>query len=102
MLSNMKAELLFRKRLGLTQSAFVEMIIWRVPRPVRGSAHAFKYRLALVSEGICVLRYDNESGKGDHRHVAGRQVEYAFIDLATLQADFWTDVEAWRAEQCVR
>ena len=55
----MEAKLLFRKREGLSETAFVEMVIWRVPDPVRGSAHGFKYRLALVSEAVCVLRYDN-------------------------------------------
>jgi hypothetical protein len=63
MSSNMKAELLFRKREGLTETAFVELVVWRVLEPVRGSAHAYKYSLALVSEGVCVLRYDNETGK---------------------------------------
>ena len=43
------------------------------------------------------LRYDNEAGKGDHKHVGEREVPYPFIDLATLQADFWADVTAWRA-----
>jgi hypothetical protein len=66
---------------------------------VRGSGHAYKYSLALVAEGICVLRYDNEAGKGDHKHVANREVAYRFIDLATLQTDFWNDVETWRARQ---
>jgi hypothetical protein len=60
----MKAELLFRKREGLTETAFVELVVWRVLEPVRGSGHAYKYSLALVSEGICVLRYDNEAGQG--------------------------------------
>jgi hypothetical protein len=95
----MKAELLFRKREGLTETAFVELVIWRVQEPVRGSGHAYKYSLALVSEGACVLRYDNEAGKGDHKHVADREVAYRFVDLATLQTDFWTDVEIWRAGQ---
>ena len=95
----MKAELLFRKREGLTETAFVELVIWRVQEPVRGSSHAYKYSLALVAEGICVLRYDNEAGKGDHKHVANREVAYRFIDLATLQTDFWNDVETWRARQ---
>ena len=45
------------------------------------------------------LRYDNEAGKGDHKHVGEREVPYCFTDLATLQADFWKDVETWRAEQ---
>ncbi len=96
----MEAELLFRKREGLSETAFVEMVIWWVPEPLRGSAHGFKYRLALVSEDICVLRYDNEAGKGDHKHVREREMAYHFIDLATLQADFWKDVATWRAGQC--
>jgi len=96
MSSNTKAELLFRKREGLTETAFVELVVWRVLEPVRGSAHAYKYSSALVSEGVCVLRYDNEAGKGDPKHVVDREVAYRFIDLATLQTDFWNDVEMWR------
>ena len=67
----MPAELLLRTRLALSETAFVEIVIWRVPKPVRGSPHNFKYRLALVSEDICVLRYDNEAGKGDHKILLG-------------------------------
>ena len=92
----MAAELLFRKREGLSETAFVEMVIWRVPEPLRGSVHGFKYRLALVADGVCVLRYDNETGKGDHKHVGEREVAYQFTDLATLQADFWKEVAEWR------
>jgi hypothetical protein len=95
----MEAELLFRKREGLSETAFAEMVIWRVPDPVRGSGHGFKYRLALVADGVCLLRYDNEVGKGDHKHVGEREMPYSFTDLATLQADFWKDVETWRAGQ---
>jgi hypothetical protein len=97
--SNTEAELLFRKREGLSETAFVEMVIWRVPDPVRGSGHGFKYRLALVSDGVCVLRYDNETGKGDHKHIGEREAPYPFTDLATLETDFWKDVETWRAGQ---
>jgi hypothetical protein len=95
----MDAILLFRKRQVLSETAFVEMVIWRVPTPLRGSEHLFKYRLALVSDGACVLRYDTEAGKGDHKHVAEHEVAYRFTDMATVQTDFWTEVEAWRAQQ---
>lgn len=44
------------------------------------------------------LRYDNETGKGDHRHVGPREERYAFSDAETLLADFWRDVEAWSSE----
>jgi hypothetical protein len=96
MFSNMRAELLLDERHVLDEATFVEIVIWRLPRAPRGSAHRFKYRLALVHEGICVLRYDNEAGKGDHRHVGLREERYAFSDADTLLADFWRDVETWR------
>ncbi len=95
----MKAELLLRERIALTETAFVEVVIWRVPQPVRESEHDFKYSLALVSGGKCILRYDNEAGKGDHKHVDGREVSFRFVDLETLQAAFWDDVDAWRIRQ---
>lgn len=97
--SNMDAGLLFRKRIALLETTFVEMVVWKVPTPVRGSLHGFKYRLALVAEGICVLRYDNESGKGDHKHIEEVEMAYHFTDLESLQADFWQDVRIWRTKQ---
>ena len=95
----MPAELLLRTRLALSETAFVEIVIWRVPKPVRGSPHNFKYRLALVSGDVCVLRYDNEAGKGDHKHVGDQEVLVDFTDLDQLQADFWADVMEWRSRQ---
>lgn len=88
-----KAELLLRERLQLTADVFVEMVIWRVPMPVAGSVHGFKYRLALIRAGACVVRYDNEAGKGDHKHVGDDEVAYEFLDIDLLQADFWSDVD---------
>jgi Family of unknown function (DUF6516) len=92
----MRAELLLDERHILDEVTFVELVIWRLPRPPRGSTHRFKYRLALVHEQIYVLRYDNEAGKGDHRHIGAREERYAFLDTDTLLADFWHDVETWR------
>lgn len=92
----MKARLLLRERVKVSEAAFVEQVVWQVPSPVRGSLHAYKYSFALVSDGVCILRYDNEAGKGDHKHMAGREQPYAFVDLRTLMADFWTDVASWR------
>src|SRR5271156_5684049 len=94
----MKAELLLDERHVLNARSFVEIVIWRLPRPSRGSGHRFKYRLALVADGDCILRYDNEAGKGDHRHVADIEEPYGFTDPDTLLADFWRDIEKWREE----
>ena len=63
---------------------------------MKGSTHRLKYRSALIVAGECVLRYDNEMGKGDHRHVGKTEAAYAFSSYEKLLADFWADVEAWR------
>jgi hypothetical protein len=89
----MPAEPLLDERHVLSETAFAELVIWRVPAPVRGSAHESRYRLALVADGKCVLRYDNEAGKGDHRHLGDKEQEYRFKSAEQLLADFWTDVE---------
>lgn len=93
----MKAEPLFQERQVIAEDAFVELVVWKVPEPVSGGAHGFKYRLALAVAGECVLRYDNEAGKGDHLHLGGEESPYSFTSPARLLADFWNDVDRWRS-----
>jgi len=90
----MKAARVFRERKIVGDDAFVEMVIWHAPQPVLGSTHDYKYSLVLIIGDDCALRYDNERGQGDHRHVGDREIDYDFQSLATLLADFWIDVEA--------
>ncbi len=92
----MMAQLLLRERHVVTEDSFVELRVWRVPRPVAGSMHDYKYALAYVVAGRCVLRYDNEAGKGDHRHLGEIELPYAFTTPSALRADFWHDVDRWR------
>ena len=92
MLYNMPATPLLRERLILEEDAFVELVVWRLDRPLQGREHRFKYRLAYVIRRNCMVRYDNEAGKGDHRHVGKRERPYDFKSLDKLQADFWADV----------
>jgi hypothetical protein len=94
----MKAKQLLQKRLVMTETCFADIKIWQVPKPVKGSLHDIKYSLALVAHGICVLRYDNEAGKGDHKHIGLDEVPYDFSGLDGLQDDFWKDVEQWMKE----
>jgi Family of unknown function (DUF6516) len=81
-------------RRTLTAAACVELKVWEVPEPVRGSDHQYKYRLVLVMNGRCVLRYDNEAGRGDHKHVGAAEVEepYHFVSRQPLLDDFFADV----------
>jgi hypothetical protein len=94
----MKAALLVRTRIIYAETAFAELVLWRVPPPLTGSAHPFKYRLAYVVRGVCVLRYDNEAGKGDHRHFAGAESVYHFTGPDQLVADFQRDIARWNDE----
>lgn len=95
-MNNMKAKLIKQQSIALEEGSTVHIKIWRVPQAVRGSAHDFKYSLALVVDDACVLRYDNEAGKGDHKHVGAGEVAYAFSTPEQLIEDFFTDVENWR------
>ncbi|MBA5606387.1 hypothetical protein H3H36_13600 [Duganella sp. FT3S] len=94
----MKATLLARTRIVLSADRFAELVLWRLPVPMPGSRHCFQYRLAYIVRGECVLRYDNESGKGDHRHWRGKQFQYAFSSPEQLVADFQQDIVRWNDE----
>ncbi len=92
----MKAELLFHQRIDYDDGAIVEMALWRVPGPVPPSLHDLKYSLFYGRPGVREVLYDNERGKGDHRHFQGTETGYAFISVEQLMADFWFDVRTLR------
>jgi hypothetical protein len=85
-----------RERLILSRRAFVEIVVWKLPKPLPDSKHTFKYRLAYIANHRCVLRFDNEAAKGDHKHLDEIEAPYIFRDVETLQADFWTAVNKRR------
>ena len=87
------AQLLLKTR-SMHGGGIVEMVVWKVPQPVPPSDHAFKYRLVFIRKGQRVVGYDNERGKGDHKHLTEQEVPYKFVDIETLIADFLRDVEA--------
>lgn len=94
----MQARELLRRRIVLGETRFAELVLWQLAEPLPPCQHAYKYRLALVERGVCVIRYDNERGKGDHRHVGDEQNAYAFRDVDTLLADFLADIRRWNDE----
>jgi hypothetical protein len=92
MADNGKAVRIEKFRRVLAESVFIEVVLWELPAPAPGSRHRYKYRLALVRNDACILRYDNERGKGDHRHIGEREEAYAFSTLETLLDDFHSDI----------
>ena len=97
-ISNMKAVELICARIAYSELAFAELVLWRLPKPLDGSLHRFKYRLAYVVRGDCVSRYDNEVGRGDHRHFGRKESAYAFTTPEQLIADFQNDIARWNHE----
>ena len=92
----MKAEPLLHERIDYDDGAIVEMVVWRVPSPVRPSTHDLKYSLFYGRPGVREVGYDNERGKGDHRHFRGAETPYAFRTVEQLMIDFWSDVRNLR------
>lgn len=80
----------------LDDGAILRVQVWELPRPVPGSGHRYKYRLFYGYPGKRMAGYDNERGKGDHRHLGGREQAYRFVSLEKLFDDFLADVAARR------
>ena len=94
----MKATQLLDSRVIYSEEMFAELVIWTLQEPVAGAAHRYKYRLAYVVRGECVLRYDNEVGKGAHRHLGESESAYIFTTPEKLIADFQRDIARWNRE----
>lgn len=99
MLYHMPAQLLFRDKYVYADGAIREMVIWRLPDTDSENAHSLKYRLYYGYPGKCLVRYDNERGKGDHRHDGDHETPYVLISVEQLIQDFKTDIERIRGNQ---
>ncbi|NJS36626.1 MAG: hypothetical protein HC765_09715 [Brachymonas sp.] len=75
--------------------SIIEIVVWQVPEPLEPCTHSYKYRLYFGANGDCYVRYDNERGKGDHRHVSDKEEPYTFDSLDQLLTDFQRDIENW-------
>ncbi len=89
--------MLQRDRMDFDDGAILEMVIWRVPTPVKGSSHHYKYRLFYGHPGKRIVGYDNEQTKGDHKHFGESESRYVFTNVETLVRDFLGDVSRQRS-----
>ncbi|MHB8729116.1 MAG: toxin-antitoxin system TumE family protein [Sulfuricaulis sp.] len=93
----MRAKRRFHRKMTYPDGAILEAVIWELPAPTPDRPHGLKYRLYYgTADGSMAVRYDNETGKGDHRHYGSREEPYRFVDEATLYASFMADVERAR------
>jgi hypothetical protein len=75
--------------------SIVEIVIWELQAPLPPSTHRCKYRLYFGANGVSRVRYDNERGKGDYRHVREDECKYSFATVEKLLDGFKADVERW-------
>ena len=92
-----RATLVTRRRMYFADASFVDMRVWSVAAQVPPSAHDYKYSLVYIVDGERVIGYDNERGKGDHRHHRGVETSYTFRSIQRLLADFLADVQTERS-----
>jgi len=90
------AQSILRQKFIRPDGAIIEMVVWLLDTSVLPCAHRYKYRLFFGDAVECRVRYDNERGKGDHRHAGGTEVPYVFTTLDALLTDFEQDVNDWR------
>ena len=90
----MKAKQYANQKIKLPDGSLVSVVIWQLPEPSDERPHGLKYRLNYcTADGATLVRYDNEKGKGDHKHIGNEQEPYTFKDIDTLLDDFWRDVD---------
>ena len=94
----MKAISILERRVADDSGGFAEYVVWLLPEPLPPSEHLYKYRIAYIINRRCVVRYDNERGKGDHRHFNDQEAAYAFTTPRKLIADFESDIARWNDE----
>ena len=67
------------------------MVIWQLPDRSMERPHGLKYRFFCGTKSNCLVRHDNETGKGDHSHYGDREEAYHFQSIERLVEDFRND-----------
>jgi hypothetical protein len=96
-IANMAAQLITSIKNVNPDGSILEVVIWKVPKPVPPTEHGYKYRAVYVVDGVRIVGFDNERGKGDHCHIDGKELPYAFTGVDQLLEDFIAAVETRRA-----
>ena len=93
----MKAALITKFKTMTADGGVIELVVWKVPVPVPPTEHGYKYRAVYALDGVRIVGFDNERGKGDHCHLDGKEVPYTFVSMEQLVEDFISAVAARRS-----
>jgi len=96
----MTAKLIYQEKYIYSDGAIREMVLWQLPHKTPNRPHGLKYRLYYgLADGTGLVRFDNETGKGDHKYIGGQEKSYLFINVETLVADFLAEIEKARRKK---
>lgn len=90
-----KASLIIHDKEFDTYGNIVEIRLWSVLSETE-RPHGTKYSLVYIVDGQRVVGYDNERGKGDHKHIDSVEYNYRFVSHKKLKSDFLADVAEWK------
>jgi hypothetical protein len=88
----MKAKLVYHVKEYHADGSIQEIRIWAVPKS-KEKPDSLKYFFSYIVDGERAVGYDNAEGKGDHRHIQGRESPYKFLGLDKLWNDFQADIQ---------
>ena len=90
-----KATLILDSKTILEDGRLIQRKIWQLATSDSSHKHGFKYSLYCGNSGVTIVRYDNETGKGDHKHIGSAETEIAYVykTLQQLLIDFVSDIE---------
>ena len=83
-----KASLFYHARRDYPDGTIIQIRIWKIPETNDERPHGFKYSLFFGRPGERLVGYDNERGKGDHKHIKGLEYPYSFTSIDQLSAEF--------------
>ncbi|MEI8394116.1 MAG: DUF6516 family protein [Rhodospirillaceae bacterium] len=93
-----EAVLLRSRKRVYADGAILSIRIWGLVESVPPCEHRLKYSLFYGYPGCRLVGYDNERGKGDHRHLGETETPYLFTNISRLLIDFAEDVERERGK----
>ena len=92
-----KAQLILKNKIIHSNGDIEELVIWKLPKKTKYFPKGIKYRLFYGnSKGECLVRYDNERGKGHHKHFLENEYSYDFQNVEQLINDFIDDINKVR------
>lgn len=94
--ATMKVIIHTRIKYKLVDGSTISIVIWLLPAKTQERKHGYKYRLNYsANDGTTIVRYDNETGKGDHKHIGEIETVYEFESIEKLVNDFFSDVRTF-------